>query len=159
MTDTGVDGEDTGWERTLAEMRDLAAERAAAGWDTATVSAGNTAPEPPGIGDSDRFGFVYTVPDDAAQAVESIVVDGDVDEYTVYRRAAGGRLFHVVELVDSAAETALFVAGTVELTRLDDLRSAARADGVVYTHLQLLDRTELGSIRHDDPAAFFPALA
>lgn len=146
------------WEQTLAEMDDLASERAADGWETVTVQAGDTAPEPPSAGESDRFGLVYTVPGGAADAVRSFVETASVDGYTVYRRSVGSTLFLVTELVDSAEAVALFVAGVVDTDVADDLVAAATAADEMYTHVQLLDWTHLGSFRHDDPAAFFPSL-
>lgn len=146
------------WEQTLAEMHELADQRAADGWDTVTVQAGDTAPEPPSAGESDRFGLVYTVPNDTADAVRSFSETASVDGYTVYRQEAGSDLFLVTEITDSDARTALFVAGVVDLDVADDLVAAASAATEMYTHVQLLDWTHLGSFRHDDPAAFFPSL-
>lgn len=146
------------WERTLTEMRALAAERRAEGWTAATVQAGDTTPEPPSAGESDRFGIVYTVPNDSVDPIRSFSDDGSVDEYTVYRRTAGSTLFVVTELADHDSRAVLFVAGAVDLDYADDLKTAAAAAGEMYTHLQLLDWTHLASFRHDDPSAFFESL-
>lgn len=146
------------WEQTLADMDDLASQRTADGWDTITVQAGDTAPEPPVAGESDRFGLVYTVPNGSADAVRAFWETGSVDGYTVYRQKAGSKLFLVTELTDSASQTVLFIAGVVELDVADELIAAAADAGEMYTHVQLLDWTHLGSVRHDDPSAFFRSL-
>jgi hypothetical protein len=155
-TPNEVDEEATVWEQAVGEMRELAAERAADGWETVTIHAGETTPEPPSEGDSDRFGVVYTIPDNAAEEVQSVVENASVDEYTVYRRSVGSTLFLVTEFADSEAEVALFVAGAVNLQFADELFAAATERGEIYSHLQLLDWTHLASFRHDDPSAFIP---
>ncbi|MEF8827426.1 MAG: hypothetical protein V5A49_00215 [Haloarcula sp.] len=143
------------WEQTLDDMRDVASQRATEGWETITVQAGDTAPEPPSAGESNRFGLVYTVPNDSAEGVRSFSESASVDGYTVYRRKAGSKLFLVTEISDSDARIALFVAGVVDLDVADDLVTAAANAGETYTHIRLLDSTQLGSFRHDDPSAFF----
>jgi hypothetical protein len=146
----------TVWEHALEDMRELAAEREADGWETVTVQAGETTPEPPSAGASDRFGVVYTIPDNAAAEVQSVTDVASVEDYTVYRRQLGSRLFLVTELADSESEVALFVAGAVNLDIADELFAAATERGEMYTHLQLLDWTHIASFCHDDPAAFIP---
>lgn len=145
------------WERTIDEMEALAAERAADGWETLTVTAADTAPTPPEAGDDDRYGLIYTVGDNVADDVRAAHEDG-FDRYEVYRREVGDRLFLVTELQSAAAERAVFVAGAVDMTVADDLLAAVAERGTMYTHLQTLDWTQLGSVRHDDPSAFFPSL-
>ena len=144
------------WERAIDDMHDLAAERAAEGWETVTVHAGETTPEPPSEGDSNRFGVVYTVPDNVADEVRETVEGISAGEYKVYRRQVGKTLFLVTEFADAESETALFVAGAMNLQFADQLFEAATERGEIYSHLQLLDWTQLGSFRHDDPSAFVP---
>ena len=160
MSDSTDDGADDpgAWERTVTEMRELAADREADGWETVTVRAGDTAPEPPDAGESDRFGFVYTVPGSAADSFRAVYDAGEFDSYTVYRRRAGETLFLVTEVADTDAKRAVFLAGAVDLGVAGDLRETAVEAGELHSHVQLLDWTHLGSFRHDDPAAFFPSL-
>ncbi len=151
-----VGGGSSAWERAIDDMRELAAERAADGWTTVTVHAGETTPEPPSEGESDRFGVVYTVADNAAGEIETLTNETSMDEYTVYRRHVGKTLFLVTEFADHEREAALFVAGAVNLQFADELFEAAMERGEIYSHLQLLDWTHLASFRHDDPSAFIP---
>ncbi|MFB6218708.1 MAG: hypothetical protein ABEH77_05945 [Halobacteriaceae archaeon] len=156
-TDDDASGTASGWERTVSEMQTAAARLEEAGWTVETVRAGDTAPEPPEAGEADRFGLVHTVPGSAAAAVRSVLGD-DVEEYTLYRRTVGSTTFLVTELRAPGSRRALLVAGAVDRDDAAALREAASERGEMYTHLQLLDWTHLGSVRHDDPAAFFPAL-
>jgi L-rhamnose mutarotase len=151
-----VDAGSSAWEQAIEDMRELAGERAAEGWTTVTVHAGETTPEPPSKGESDRFGIVYTVADNAAQEIEKITDSASMDEYTVYRRHVGKTLFLVTEFADYESEAALFVAGAVNLQFADQLFEVAMERGETYSHLQLLDWTHLASFRHDDPSAFIP---
>lgn len=151
-------GDAGAWELTLSEMRDLATEREANGWVTVSIPAGNTAPEPPDAGQTDRFGLVYTVPGDIVDPFRNLYEGAEFDAYTVYRRQVGQTLFLVTEVADTDAERAVYIAGAVDLDVAGDLREAAREAGELYSHVQLLDWTHLGSFRHDDPAPFFPSL-
>lgn len=163
MTDPTDDADEADvpdpWEQTIAEMRELAAEREADGWETVTVQAGHTAPEPPEAGDSDRFGLVYTAPGDVADEFREIYEDRSFDSYTVYRRQIGQTLFLVTEIADTDGRAAVFLAGGVDLAVADELIEAAREAGELRSHVQLLDWTHLGSFRHEDPSDFFPELA
>ncbi len=145
------------WERTIDEMERLAAERETEGWETVTITAADTAPTPPEVGD-DRYGLIYTVGDDVADDFRAVHEAG-FDRYEVYRRELGDRLFLVTELLSGPSRTAVFVAGTVDRTLAEDLIAAAAARDEMYTHLQTLDWTRLGSVRHEDPADFFPSLS
>lgn len=152
------DSEAGAWEQTLAEMQTLASKRADDGWQTVTVQAANTAPVPPGVGPTDRFGFVYTISEDAVGEIEQITADGVFDEFFLYRETAGQMLFHVLELLDEPNKRGLYVAGAVDLSKAEQLRTAVRDAGMMYVHLELLDRTQVVSFQFEDPAAFFPKI-
>ncbi|MFC7045335.1 hypothetical protein ACFQH6_07875 [Halobacteriaceae archaeon GCM10025711] len=81
---------------------------------------------------------------------------GTYPEYQVYRQEVDGRLFLLTELQDPDAETAIVVASNFELLYAGGLVEAAEAEGAMYTHVQTLDKTYLGSFRHDDWEKFFP---
>lgn len=152
------DREVAAWQQTLDEMESMAADRASEGWETLTVTAADTAPEPPDAGQSDRFGLVYTVDEETADAFPPIHEKG-FDRYEVYRRRVGNVTYLVTELQNTERREVVFVAGAVEMEFADELLDAAAERGELYTHLQTLDWTHVGSVRHDDPAAFFPSLA
>lgn len=143
------------WEQTIADLESVAEERREAGFETVTIQAADTAPEPPAAGRTDRFGLVYTVPSNAADEFGAVDERAEFDEFRVYRRRVGETLYLVTELRDPGTETAVLIAGAVDLTLADALKRAARERGVIYTHLRLLDGTELGSFSHEPPEAFF----
>lgn len=152
-----VDGD--AWQRTLAELRRLEAELEADGWQVAAVPAGHIAPEPPGAGETERFGLVHVVPGDEAEAFRDAFDGGTFGEYEVFRRRVGHRLFLLTKLTAPDQQVAILLAGSVDRTQADALIEAAADRGEVYTHVQLLDGTHLGSFKHDDPSLFFPRLA
>ncbi len=149
--------ESTGsWAKTLASTTEMETELRDDGWEVVTVRAGHVAPEPPEHGDTDRFGFVYLAQgedaDDFTDAVERAAFDG----YEVFNRREGDDLFVLTRLTDAEQKLAVLLVGAVNLSHATDLAEAARERGVMYSHVQLLDGTHLGSFRHDDPTAFLP---
>lgn len=152
------DGDDGAWERTLAELRSMADDLEEDGWEVAAVPAGHVAPVPPGAGESDRFGLVHVVPGDEAAAFEAAFEAGTFAEYEVFRRRVGARLYLLTKVAAPDERVAILLAGTVDLTQADALVEAAGSRGELYTHVQLLDGTHLGSFHHGDPSLFFPSL-
>lgn len=155
MTDTEQSAE-TPWERTLAALHDREEELTAAGYQTAAVPAGHLTAEPPDAGESDRFGFVFVAPGDAAPAFTEAYETGEFTDFRVFRRVEGTDLFLLIELRDDDGGVAVLLAGAVAVADLENIREPTREAGIVYSHVQLLDYTHLGSFRHDDPDPFFP---
>jgi len=145
------------WQHTLEEMDALAEEYEAEGWDTTTVPAGHTAPESETAGDTDRWGFVFTVPGNYADDVQAVVAEGEFPAYDVYRNQAAEQVFLVVVYLDPPSESALLVAGSYQLAYSRTLNQRADAEGEVYSYLQTLDGTQLAAFRHGDPEKFFPS--
>lgn len=146
------------WQKTLTEMAALAKEYTDDGWHVVDLVAVDTAPESPSAGSTDRFGFVYTLPKDDAEAFQDVFEQETFTRYDVYRREVRGGLFFITVLLDPGTQTAIFIAGQVDLRSARGLINTAREEGVLYTYVQMLDQTLLGSFRHDDPAKFFPDL-
>ncbi|WP_254536668.1 DUF7529 family protein [Halomarina litorea] len=161
------------WQATIGEMRAMGEELEADGWSVTTVGADHTAPEPPDVGRSGRFGLVYVVPDNYAREVRRAIAaaaDVDVDDldtdepreldafgrYEVFRNESSGNAFQVTALYDDDSKTALLVAGSYELRHAPPLMKAALERGEMYTHIQTLDETPVGSFYHDDWELFFP---
>lgn len=158
MTDDSDGEEENGWQRTVAELNRLASELEAAGQDVVAIPAGHIGPVPPEAGETDRFGLVHVIPGEEAEAFRDAFEAGSFVEYEVFRRRVGHRLFLVTKLGDPDADVTILLAGSVDTTHADALREAAASEGEIYTHVQLLDGTHLGSFRHDDPSLFFPRL-
>lgn len=144
------------WQHTLEDMQAMAEEREEAGWRTLVIAAGNTAPEPPGAGESDRYGLAHVIPGNKAEEFREAVDAGDFPAYNVYRTEVDGRLFLVTELLDPDTETVIYIAANFELRHAGDLAVHAKETGEMYTHVQKLDGTPLGSFRHDGYEKFFP---
>ena len=144
------------WQRTLDDMEAMADDLEADGWEVITVAAGHTAPTNPDVGETDRFGFVHVVPDNKAEPLEDAIETGSFPKYQVFRNEMQSRIFMVTQLVDPDSETAILVAGNFEMRHAPGLVKNSLQEGVTYTHLQTLDRTHIGSFRHDDVEKFFP---
>jgi hypothetical protein len=145
------------WQATLDDMEALAAEYEEEGWDTTAIPAGHTAAEHPDAGIEGRFGLAYVIPDNHAEAFETAFEAGEFPRYDVFRNEVGGQAFLVTVLVDPGTETAILLAGGFERRASRQLMHTASEAGEMYTHVQTLDGTQLGSFQHDDPEKFFPA--
>lgn len=144
------------WAATIDDMLAMAEEMEENGWDTVTITAGDTGAESPDAGDTDRFGLTYVVPDNKAEAFEEAFEGREFPRYEVYRAEREGRSFVLTVLLDPETATAILLAGNYELrTAGGCIRAAIEADAM-YTHVQLLDGTHLGSFRHEDYEKFFP---
>lgn len=172
MTDTGEDrNDDTGagagsdagtavhssaWEATIEDMHATADDLEENGWEVVTLIAGDTAPESPTAGDTDRFGLSYVVPDNQADPFREAFEVGEFPRYEVYRAERAGRVFLVTALFDPGSEMAILLAGTYERRNADGCVRAAVESDEMYTHVQLLDETHLGTFRHENYEMFFP---
>ncbi|MFC6724867.1 hypothetical protein ACFQE1_10885 [Halobium palmae] len=145
------------WGATLDDMRALAEEYEAEGWSTVTIQAGYAAPTTPGD-DDDRFGLVYVIPGNEAEPFVDAVEAGEFPRFEVHRAEVEGKVFLVTTLLDPGTETAILLAGTYEMRNA--LRCARMADdrGEMFTHVQKLDGTRLGSFRHEEHEQFFPSI-
>lgn len=153
---THSDGGENAWGRTLSRANEMAESMTAAGWDVTTVRAAHVAPEPPAAGDTDQFGFVYVAPGDVAVDVESAIADSEFDAYEVFNRRLGDDVFSITKITDADREVAVLLVGAIDISRAVDFVAAVEECGEMYSHVQTLDGTHLGSFYHDDPAPFFP---
>jgi 1,2-phenylacetyl-CoA epoxidase PaaB subunit len=144
------------WQRTIDDMRATEEELEADGWDVVAIGAGHTAPTNPDAGETDRWGFVHVVPGNEADEFAEAVEAGAFPEYRVFRNEMQGRIFVLTQLLDPESETAILVAGNFEMRHAPGLVKTALQEDEMYTHVQKLDGTHLGSFRHDDVTKFFP---
>lgn len=158
-TDDGpaaIEARKDAWRRTLQELERIEADLEEEGWDVVAIPVGHAAPEPPDAGEEGRFGFVHVIPGNYESAFSRAFDAGGFERYNVYRQAVAGQVFFVLELLDPATETAILLAAQFSTHRGQELESTAADEGVVYTHVQKLDGTHLGTYRHDEPDRFFP---
>jgi hypothetical protein len=144
------------WQATLDEMDALADEFESEGWQTVRIAAGHTAPENPSTGDSERFGLTHVVPNNKAEEFTDLFEEGAFPQYEVYRNEVEGREFVLTVLTDPEKEAAILIAGSYELRHAPGCVRAAKREEKMYTHVQTLDKTHLGSFEHDDYTKFFP---
>lgn len=145
-----------GWARTLETANEMTETLREEGWRVVTVRAAHVGPESPGDADTDRFGYVYVAPGDVAEAFTDAAEDGEFDGFTVFNRRSGGDLFTLTRVTDADRKIAVLLVGAVPVADLRELAAAAHDAGEMYSHVELLDGTHLGSFHHDDPDPFFP---
>lgn len=144
------------WEQTLTEMQSRAAALRSDGWTVVTVPAATTTPEPSSVGTTDRFGLVYVAPDDVEESFREAFEHGEFTECEVFRQTVGETLFLLTIVRDADAEIAIILAGGVDTTDMGPLTEDARETNEMYSHVQLLDWTHLGTFHHDDPELLLP---
>lgn len=147
------------WQQTIDDGRALEEERQEAGWETLLIPAGHTATEPPDVGGTDRYGLVHVIPDNFAEEFEELFERGDFPAFDVYRAEASGRVFLVTELLDPDQQLAILIIANYKLRDAADLIETVREEGDMYTHVQTLDGTHLGSFEHENYEKFFPEAA
>lgn len=157
-TMTGPETSDD-WTLTLARADDMEAALRSDGWDVVTVRAGHVAPEPPSAGEDDRYGFVYVAQGSDGDELATAIDTGTFDEYTVFNRRDGARLYTITRVEDADRELAVLLVGAVDVSDVDELVTAARERDAMYSHVQRLDGTIVGTFEHDDPEPFLPEAA
>lgn len=145
-----------GWKLLLEEMGALASELEDDGWETLAIPAGDTAAVVSDNHLTDRHGYVYIVPGNAADEFEELFVPDGFEVTEVYQQTTATHLFLLTVLFDEPTATALLLAGVLERGTLEECQQVARETGVMYSHLCKVDRTHLGSFEHADPEPFFP---
>lgn len=145
-----------GWLELLDEMEAMAAELDDEGWETLTIPAGDAAGVGPENSYTDRHGYVYVIPGDAADRFEDRFAPDRFPRTELYRAAGTRHLFVLTVLLDPPTETAILIAGVLDRSSLGECRRAAHETGVMYSHVFRVDGTHLGSFEHDEPELFFP---
>jgi len=144
-----TDAEKTGWAATLEEQELVADERREAGWEVLAVQAGDTAPEPPDAGDTDRFGLVYVIPGDEADELAALLEGTEIDEFEAYRRTVGTTCFLLTELRDTGSRRCVLVAGAYDVGDAEALADHAAAVGHLFSRFRRLDGSIVATVRHD----------
>jgi hypothetical protein len=147
------------WQLTVEDLRALEADLDEAGWDVLAVQAGHTSPLPPNEGDTDEFGFVIVLADNDADRIAERLVDGGLDayeRYEVFRRAAGDRMYVVVQYLAPDRDEAVLIAGSYRLRFLEPVREAASEAGELVTQFKRIDDTVVATFRHEAYEQFFP---
>lgn len=144
------------WERTVEDMRAMAADREEKGFSTFTVVAGDTAPVSPEMGDSDEFGLTFIISGAEVEDFEASYQGNDFSETGVYQSTEEGHVYIVVECIDMDAKEIIYLAGAYEMRDAPSLVRAATEQETMFTRVKTIDHTEVGVFQHDDVSAFFP---
>lgn len=146
------------WEHTVADMEALAeTRREDEGWDVVTLEPEYTIPLGEDNEHYDVFGFLHHVDDeDAVDSFREIFDRSTFPRYEVYRTEIEESVFFVTELFDSAAETAVLIAGRYELSAIDELVLAADEADELFTHVETPEEELAGAVQHDGYEKFVP---
>jgi hypothetical protein len=115
------------WEDVVDDMAATAATYRERGWEAVELHPGDVHPTAGG----DSWGLDVVVPDDEFPTVEAAVEADDAafDSSQVFRAAAGGVVFAVVAMEDTAREMAVLVPVYLGLDESADTRRRAREEG------------------------------
>ncbi|WP_336135260.1 DUF7529 family protein [Natronomonas amylolytica] len=146
--------EQQAWQATLDDMEAIEAERREDGWDVTSMFAIHVNPKNRDVGDDDRFGLSFVIPDNKADAFEDAYERGEFPEYLVYRREVKQSTFIVTEYIDPESGTIILVAGRYDSRYAAGMVQSALDEGEFYTYVQTIDGTDLGEFYHEDLEAF-----
>ncbi|WP_232703259.1 DUF7529 family protein [Halobacterium wangiae] len=144
------------WERTVHDMKAMAADREEKGFSTFTAAAGDTAPVSPQMGESDEFGLTFIISGSEVPDFEDSYIGNDFTETGVYQSNLEGHVYIVTEYIDMEAKEIIFLAGAYQMRNAPGLVRAAIDRGEMYSRVKTIDHTEVGTFKHDDVSAFFP---
>lgn len=150
--------DETPWEATRADLRSMAAELDAAGWETLSIVAGDTAPLTPADGPEtdDRLGLVHVIQGDSADALEELVEAGTFSRSEAYLAIADGTEYAVTVVRDPDEQCAVLLASAFEYRQAADCFAAAVREDRIATYTQRLDGTPVATFEHEDPTIFEP---
>jgi hypothetical protein len=144
------------WERTVQDMKAMAADREEKGFSTLTVVAGDTAPVSPQMGESDDFGLTYIISGSEIESFEESYLGNEFTETGVYQSSQAGHMYIVTECIDMEAEEIIYLAGAYQMRDAPGLVRAATDRGKMYSRVKTIDHTEIGVFEHANASAFFP---
>jgi len=145
------------WEDTIADMRAIAEEWREEGYEVTDIISVDAGPIGRDSNDEDgEYGMEFVIPDDDADAFVEAFGAGEYGQYDVYRGEVEADAFIVEELVDHDVERVILLAGAYHLRDTRMAAWAAREEGEMFTFVRTLDKTRLGTFRHDGYRKFFP---
>ncbi|MFP8958091.1 hypothetical protein ACLI4Y_15320 [Natrialbaceae archaeon A-CW3] len=144
------------WKQTNEEMQAMADDRREDGWEVTTVPTVHTSVVPRDAGDDDRFGFVYVVPNNHADAFTDAFERGTFGTYEAYQNETNNVTFLVTELLDPDEEIAIFVASSYETKYFQPLIPAILEEEAMFSHFKLINGDVLGTVRHDEYEPLVP---
>lgn len=144
------------WRRTLRDMQAIARDREDRGFESVVIPAGTTTPKPLASDETDEFGLSYIIPDNKTGPFLDVYERGTFTDTGVYQVTDKNHVFIVTECIDLSSKVVILIAGTYRMHHASSLVRAATNHEKMYSHIQTLNGTRLGSFEHDDVSAFFP---
>ena len=143
------------WEDILADMEATAAEYREQGWEAMELHPGDVTTLAPDEED-DTFGLDVLLPGDEFDELEGRVESGaSFDAYQVFRGEGSGLVLLLVAMEDETNELAALFPAYFDPSEAGEMREAAFSEGRMYSHVRPLDRRNIVTFEHDDPALFF----
>ncbi|KAB7514951.1 hypothetical protein DM867_07555 [Halosegnis rubeus] len=144
------------WRATLEQADKMGTRLSDDGWQVVTVRAAHVTPIPPTDDPEGRPGLAYIAQGEVAEPFQRVINGGTFDNYEVFNRAVGSDIFSLTRVSDTENEVAVLLVGTLNRSSLETLPETAIQRGELYSHVDLLDGTRLGSFHHSTPSLFFP---
>lgn len=145
---TGIKRE--AWKRTIDDMEAAAADRRENGWDVLTLFAAQTDTVSKDMGEHDDFGLFHVVPDNSAEEFVEWFDPDEFTEYLVYGADVEGFMYAVIEFIDPDRKRSIMLACRYDMTQAAGLVASAEAEGVLYSIVRRIDRTQLGRFAHEE---------
>lgn len=137
------------YKQLLSEKDELAADREDDGWDVLTLTSTHTNMLSTD-NDRDWWGFSHIVGGSDAEAFEDFYDQNEFTEYLVYRRQVEGYMYLVTELLDPTDKRTVLIASRYDQQLAKGVINSAKSEGVLYTHVQTIDGTIVGSFEHEE---------
>ncbi|WP_247731537.1 DUF7529 family protein [Halovivax limisalsi] len=137
------------YKQLLAEVDQLAADREDDGWEVLTLSPNHTNMLSTDD-DRDWWGFSHIVGGSDAEAFEDFYDADAFTEYLAYGRQVEGYMYLVTELIDPTDERTVLIASRYDRRLAKGVVNSAKSEGVLYTHVQTIDGTIVGSFEHEE---------
>lgn len=142
------------WEDMLADVEATAEEYREQGWETMELHPGDVtafASE-----EDDTYGLDVLVPGDEFDELEAVVEGGaSFDSYQVFRGEGSGLVLLLIAMEDGENELAVLFPAYFDPSESEEMRAAALAEGTMYSHVRPLDKRNVVTFAHDEPALFF----
>jgi len=97
------------------------------------------------MGDDETFGLVHVLPNNYVDEFTAAFDSDEFTEYLAYGTAVDGFMFVVTEFIDPETERSILLPSRYDMALADGMVSSATDEGVLYTHVQTIDGTILGT--------------
>ena len=138
------------WERTLEEAQMLVDERREDGWDATYVMAAHTDTVSRDMNDHDRFGLMHVLPNNYADAFLEAYDSDAFTQFRVFGTSVNGMMFVIIELIDPAADRAIVVPCSYDMTMGQGMSESAADEGVLRSYFKTIDGEILGRFDHEE---------